>query len=58
MNDSCKESWLLFFKEKTDRFSKGYEMKNAYTYYKKYCDEEGYNVLSNKNFGLRLGRVV
>jgi hypothetical protein len=58
MNDFCKESWLLLFKEKKDRFSKGYEMKNASTYYKKYCDEEGYNAVSNKKLGLRLDRVV
>jgi hypothetical protein len=25
--DACKESWLLFFEEKLDRFSKGDEMK-------------------------------
>jgi hypothetical protein len=30
MMNACKESWLLFFEEKIDRFTKGYEMKKAY----------------------------
>jgi hypothetical protein len=34
MMDPCKESWLLFFEEKIERFSKGYEMKKAYSDYK------------------------
>jgi hypothetical protein len=35
MMDACKESWLLFFEEKIQKFSKGYEMKKAYSDYKK-----------------------
>jgi hypothetical protein len=38
--NACKESWLLFFEEKIDRFLKEYEMKKAYTDFKKYCEEE------------------
>jgi hypothetical protein len=30
-------------------------MKKAYIDYKKYCEEESYNVFSNKAFRLRLG---
>jgi phage/plasmid-associated DNA primase len=48
----------LFFEEKIDKFIKGYEMKKAYVDYKKYCQKEGYNVFSNKTFGLRSGRVI
>jgi tRNA 2-selenouridine synthase SelU len=40
----------LFFEEKSDRFTKDYEMKKAYEDYKKYCEEEGYNAFSNKAF--------
>jgi tRNA 2-selenouridine synthase SelU len=53
MINACNESWLLFFEKKIDRFIKRYEMKKAYTDYKKYCEEEGYNVFSNKTGGLR-----
>jgi phage/plasmid-associated DNA primase len=55
--NSCKESWLLFFEEKLDRISKGYEMKKAYSDYKKYCEEDGYNEFGNKTFGFRLSSV-
>jgi hypothetical protein len=41
MMDACTESWLLFFEDKIDKFIKGYKMKNAYSDYKKYCEEEG-----------------
>jgi phage/plasmid-associated DNA primase len=58
MMDACKESWLLFVEKKLDRFSKGYEMKKAYSDYKKYCQEEGYNAFSNKTFGLILDNVA
>jgi hypothetical protein len=58
MMDVCKESCLLFFEEKIDKFIKGYEMKKAYSDYKKYCQGEGYNAFSNKTFSLRLGDVV
>jgi hypothetical protein len=43
MMDACKESWLLFFEEKIDKFSKGYEKKKAYSDYKNYYEEEDYN---------------
>jgi hypothetical protein len=56
--DACKESWLLFFEEKIGRFSKGYELKKAYSVYMKTCKEEHYNAFSNKTFGLRLGGAV
>jgi hypothetical protein len=56
--DICKVSRLLFFEKKIERFIKGYEMKKAYSDSKKYCEEEGYNVLRNKTSGLRRGNVV
>jgi hypothetical protein len=43
ISDVCKESWLLFFEEKIDKFSKGYEIKKAYSDYKNYYEEDGYN---------------
>jgi hypothetical protein len=58
MMNVCKESWLLFFEEKIDKFTKGYEMKKPHLDYWKYSEEEGYNAFSNKTFGLRLGSVV
>jgi methyl coenzyme M reductase subunit D len=56
--EACKESMLLFFDQKNDRFSKGYEMKKVYSDYKKYGEEEGFNAFRNKIFGLKLGSVV
>ncbi len=56
--DPCKESWLLFFKKKIERFIKGYEMKKTYMDYKKSCEKDGYNAFSNKIFGLRSISVV
>jgi hypothetical protein len=58
MMNACKESWLLFFEEKIDRFIKGYEMTKADTDNKKWCEAEDYNAFSNKRFGLRLGSIV
>jgi hypothetical protein len=44
---------ILVFEDKIDSFTKGYELKKAYSDYKKYCEEESYNGFSNKAFGLR-----
>jgi hypothetical protein len=43
MMDACKESWLLFFEEKIVMFSEGHEKKKAYSDYKNYYEEDGYN---------------
>jgi hypothetical protein len=53
MTNFCKESWLLFFEEKIDKFIKGYEMKKAYLDYKRCCEEEGYNAFSDNTSVLR-----
>jgi hypothetical protein len=29
MMEACKESWLLFFEEKIERFLKGYEIRSV-----------------------------
>jgi hypothetical protein len=58
MMDVCKKFWLLFFEEKIDMFSRGYEMKKAYSNYKNYYEEEVTMEFYNKTFGVRLGRVV
>jgi hypothetical protein len=58
MMDTCKESWLLVFEEKIERFIKGYEMNKAYLDYQKYCVEDGYNAFPNKRFEFRLGWIV
>jgi hypothetical protein len=48
----------IAFEEKKDMFIKRYEIKKACSDYKKYSEEDSYNIFSNKTFGLRLGSVV
>jgi hypothetical protein len=52
------KSPVYYSLKKNERFSKGYEMKNPYMAYNKYCEEEDYNTFSDKTFELRLGSVV
>jgi hypothetical protein len=48
-----RRSGLLFFEEQIKIFDKGFEIKKAYTDYKRYGDEEGYNSFNSRTLALR-----